>query len=192
VGARYIWVLAATLGACEPKDPSCGEVSMHVGRMFQPSDAYAQEVEGAFLGRCINDTWGADVRRCLASTRSLEDPKNCKAKLTPAQAAALDKDLARADEREAARVLPKSCLDLEVHISIAMGCAVIPVAERERIQKQFQLTKAGWEKVENKSLLAPTCNAAIAALKQVTYECRPGSSKPAASSSKSPTPSESK
>lgn len=154
---------------------------MHVGRMFQPADAYAQEVEGVFLGRCVNDAWKADVRRCIASTTSLEDPKNCKAKLTPAQAAALDKDLALADEHEAARVLPKPCMDLEVHIAIAMSCEVIPEAERARIQKQFQLTKATWDKADNKALLAPSCSSAIAALKSVTYECRPGgSSKPPA------------
>ncbi len=151
---------------------------MHVGKMFQPVDAYAQEVEGAFLGRCVNDGWSAEVRRCLASTTSLEDPKNCKAKLSPAQAVALDKDLALADQHEAARVLPKPCLDLEVHMSIAMSCEAIPQVERDRIQNQFRLTKAGWDKVHNKALLAPTCNAAIAALKQVTYECRPGGSSP--------------
>jgi hypothetical protein len=170
------FVVVAALGACEAKDPACGEVSMHVGSLLGPADRYTHEVEGAILGRCINDDWSAEVRRCLRSTTAVDDPKNCKAKLTVTQRAALDKEIAAIEEREAARVLPKACLDLEVQIAVAMSCETIPQAERDRIQKQFKLTKATWENVDNKALLAPTCGAAIAALKQATYECRPGGS----------------
>lgn len=173
-------LLLSLVAACGSKDPSCSDVSAHVAAMFQPADAYAQEVEGAFLGRCVIDEWSAAVRRCITSTRSLEDPKNCKAKLTPAQAAALDKDLALAEQHEAAHVLPKPCLDLAVHMAIAMSCESIPEAERDRMHQQFQLAKEGWAKVENKALLAPTCSAAITALKQATYDCRPGGAPPKA------------
>ncbi|GEM_PF-3171203 len=177
-------LLIGLLAACRPKEPSCGDVSMHVGKMFEPSDLYSQEVEGVFLARCLDDRWSADVRRCIASTASISDPKNCKTKLTPAQVTALDKDLALAEQHEAARVIPKACLDLEVHIAVAMSCEAIPKAERDRIQKQFTLTKATWDKVENKQLLAPTCGAAIAALKQATSECKPGASSPPSSTPK--------
>jgi len=170
---RFV-LLLSLVAACGRKAPSCSEVSVHVGKMFQPTDLYSQEIEGMFLGRCVEDAWNADMRRCIASTTSLEDPKNCKSKLTATQAAALDKDLALADEHEAGRVMPKACLDLEVQIAAAMSCEAIAKPERDRIQKQFALTKAGWEKVTNKTLLGPTCGAAIAALKQATSDCKPG------------------
>lgn len=164
------------VAACGGNDPSCADVSQHVGALFGP-DAYGTEVQGAFLARCVDDKWSGEVRRCIASTKSLEDPKNCKAKLTADQAAALDKDLELAAKHEEGRVIPQSCLDLEVLVGAAMSCETIAKPERERIQKQFATAKAGWDKVENKSLLAPTCSAAITALKQATYECRPGAPK---------------
>lgn len=145
--------------------------------MFEPADMYSQEIEGVFLGRCVNDSWSVDVRRCITSTRSLDDPKSCKAKLTPPQAAALDKDLALAEEHELDRAIPKPCLDLEVQVAAAMSCEAIAKSERDRIMKQFTLTKASWQQVKHKRLLAPTCGAAIQALKQATNECKPGSSK---------------
>lgn len=162
---------ASGLVACEASEPACSEVSMHVGRLLGPPDAYSTEVEGAFLSHCLGEKWSAEVRRCLLATTTVEQPKNCRAKLTPEQAAALDQDLAAAERRESARVLPQACLDLEVHVARAMACEAIPKAERERIQQQFTLTKASWDKVVDKQMLSPTCGSAITALKQATVEC---------------------
>lgn len=140
--------------------------------MFGDPDPYAMEVEGIFLARCVNDEWPPEMRRCLLSTTSLTDPKNCKAKLTLGQGAMLDADLAQAERHERGRELPKACLDLEVQVAVAMSCEAIPQAERDRIKKQLAITKAGWDKVIDKQLLAPTCGAAIAALRQATSECK--------------------
>jgi hypothetical protein len=171
VTARVL--LLMVIAACDPSAPSCSEVSGHVGKMFAPADAYSLDVEGAFLARCVNDAWSAEVRRCIVSTTSLTDPKNCKSHLTPSQAKLLDADLAQAERREVGRMLPKACLDLEVQVAAAMSCEAIPQAERDRIQKQLAISKAGWDKVIDKQLLAPTCGAAIAALKQATIDCKP-------------------
>lgn len=170
--ARFV-LLSWALAACKANEPSCSDVSRHVAKMFEPADRYAIEIEGTFLGRCINDDWTVEVRRCITSTTSLADPRNCKSKLRPAQIAALDRDLAAVEKREEGRAMPKACLDLEVLIAVAMDCEAIPKQERERIQKQFALAKAGWATVDNKTLLGPNCSAAIAALKQATGECKP-------------------
>lgn len=164
---------ALALAACEPKEPSCSDVSTHVGRMFEPIDDYSRDVEGVFLNRCVSDAWTAEVRRCVASTTSITEPKGCRAKLSAEQGAALDKDLEAAERRDAGRVLPKVCLDLEVQVAAAMACEAIAKPERERIATQLETSKAAWKTVVDKQRLAPSCAAAIQALRLATLDCKP-------------------
>ena len=172
--ARLLLCAVVTLTACGPREPTCGAVSAHVATLFEPADVYAREIEAAFLGRCVNDSWSVEIRRCVLSTSSLQSPKNCKALMSASQAASLDKELELAELRASQKVLPPICVELEAQIHAAQTCEALPQEVRDQLKANLVVSKKEWDARANKALLAPGCSASLQALRQATTECAPG------------------
>lgn len=148
------------------------EVADHVQTLFGGvGDREAVATRDIFAARCETDQWSADVRACLAGTKSLVEPRNCKQKLTPAQSEKLEADLAAEADREAAKVIPTSCTRYEEVLAKLMTCESFPKAERDALAQKFTAFKAGWEQVEDKRALGEVCAPALAAVKMAASDC---------------------
>ncbi len=148
----------------------------HVLGLFSPPDPFSREVRDAFAKRCNEDHWSEDMRSCVGATASVVEPKNCKQKLVPEQAANLEKALKAAEVRETKRLIPASCGRYERVLAKALACDKIPQDVRDGLAKRFADSKMDWVHMDDKSSLVPICTAAIEALKQASLEC-PGAAK---------------
>ncbi|MEO7731582.1 MAG: hypothetical protein ABIY55_11460, partial [Kofleriaceae bacterium] len=90
----WIFVVAACRhGAAPAAAPSCATSADHVRSLLGPDRARAVKVGEVFARRCEADAWNPEARACVVATRSLHQPRHCKALLTAAQRTALDRAL---------------------------------------------------------------------------------------------------
>ncbi len=152
--------------------PSCDAVADHVQGLFGGArEAYAVELRGVFAGRCTQDQWSAEMRKCVASTKSLVEPQSCKQKLTPDQVTKLDADLAAADERVAMSIVPGPCLRYEKMLASVLTCEVLPQNARDQLKTNFDAFKASWSEVADKRELESICSAGIQTVKTAAGTC---------------------
>nr|MDQ3368586.1 hypothetical protein [Myxococcota bacterium] len=155
-----------------PPPPSCAEVADHVRRLVEPTraggDDRARRLRDVFLARCEQDRWEADVRSCITGTTSLQDPKRCKARLTPAQREALDREVAVADGPMLASTLPPACHEYVGHIQRLQTCQALPQPTREALQQALDSVTVAWSNVPPEGLVAleAACRSAADAVAQ--------------------------
>lgn len=169
-----ILVLCLAAAGCNrtTEAPSCDAMADHVRGLFGgASDTYAGELRAAFATRCTQDQWAAEMRSCVAGTKSLVEPQSCKQKLTPDQATKLDADLAAVDERAAMLVIPGACTRYEKLLASVRSCEVLPQAARDQLEKNFETFKATWPSVPDKRSLEPICGSAIQTVKAAAATC---------------------
>ena len=176
---RWLCALGlAAIASCgrAKKPPTCGELADHVATLFVPVDDHARDVQAVFRERCEQDQWSPAMRSCVGSTRAVYEPKGCKRQLTETQRQALDAALAKAEDREADRRIPDSCVQYERILGQVMQCEVLPKDVRDDLKHKLDTAKQGWGAVPNKRSLDPICAAAIQAVRAATAEC-PGAGK---------------
>ncbi len=168
-----VLLLCLASAGCNRKLAStCEQVGTHVLGLFGgANDRYATEMQIAFEMRCTADAWSSEMRSCLTSTKSLVEPKNCKQKLTPEQSKNLDAAILAADEREAMKIMPGSCLRYEKMLAGVATCEALPKEMRDQLAASFAAFKATWPTVKDMRTLDPTCGSAIHTVKQVAAEC---------------------
>lgn len=168
-------ILLLCLGAsgCGRKSaPACDAVADHVQGLFGgASDAYALELRGVFATRCAQDGWSAEMRSCVASTKSLVEPQSCKQKLTPEQVKKLDADVVAVDERAAKLVIPGACTRYEKMLAQVMTCDVLSQPARDQLKQNFDAFKATWPSVPDKRSLEAICGSAIQTVKTAAGTC---------------------
>ena len=143
--------------------PSCEALGAHVVKLFAPADDYARDVGAVFAAQCTAQGWSAEVRACIAATRALVEPKNCRIKLTEAQRTELDAKLAEADARQRARVIPEVCVRYERAVEKLATCAQLPLEARTALRAKLDAAKRDWPSIPDKRTLEPVCGAAIQA-----------------------------
>jgi hypothetical protein len=111
------------------------------------------------------------VRQCIAQTAALVEPRNCKQQLSATQAAALDRDVAAAEQRERAKHLPDECVHYEKILHEVVKCELLPKDVRDHLTKRFEEARFNWATVTDKSTLAGTCADGVYALKQAAWDC---------------------
>jgi hypothetical protein len=148
---RLAWVL--TIAACyhggaEPPSPTCTDAAEHVRALIEPPGARAGRIRDVVAERCAADGWSAEVRACVVATPSLRQPQHCKAKLTAAQRAAFDQDLAHglAGFRAVAPAarLPQACRDYRALIDKLGACSVLPPGLREVFERGYRELARTW------------------------------------------------
>ena len=150
-------VVLAVAAACgsskpatrSPPPPTCAAAADHVLTLIEPRDDHARKIRDIFQLRCERDVWGGDVRACIVSTASLKDPKNCKARLTPAQRAVLDRELAEADRVARAGRIPAHCERYRELIEKLMTCDKLPQASREALKQGYDAMSEGWKNMQD-------------------------------------------
>jgi hypothetical protein len=164
-------VLAA--GACHhgntpPPAPSCAKAAEHVLSLIEPKNEHAHDVSTAFLRRCTEDHWAPDVRSCIVSTVSLQDPKHCKERLPIPLRSHLDADLMDAAARARARDVPPSCADFGKTVEALVRCDQLPQATRDAIRQGYETMKGNWGTTDphQREIVEEGCKAAGDALKQ--------------------------
>jgi hypothetical protein len=104
-------VAACHHGAAPAEPPSCIAAADHVRGLLGQAPR-ASRIRETFVARCEADGWDDDARSCVVATTSLRKPRHCKAKLTPEQRTALDRELAEvAVAPGSASRLPPVCRD---------------------------------------------------------------------------------
>lgn len=164
-------VLLLSLAACRDKAPACPAVAAHVLEMFGLADPYAREVRDVFQTRCTEDAWSAAMRTCVHQTRSLQEPKSCKDKLSAEHRARLEADLAAVEQRDDVRTIPPSCLQFEQVVNQLQSCTKLTAEVRAGLAKRLAESKAEWAKPTSKAGLGPRCDAAIYTLKPIVEDC---------------------
>lgn len=172
---RLGWLLVVT--ACHhgaaPPAPSCQAVADHVRALLGPGSPRAPRIRDAFAARCGADDWDADVRSCVLATTSLRQPRHCKAKLTPEQRAALERDLADVAVTPAATRLPSTCRDFRTMIEKLGSCAGLPVRTRAALEGSYrELTEAWTHGMYDAHTLDVQCREMLGGLRQaVSASC---------------------
>lgn len=168
-----ILVACLVAAGCNRKEaPSCDVVAAHVQELFGGAgDPYAVELRTAFGARCAEDVWSAEMRSCVASTKSLVEPQSCKQKLTAVQVKNLEEALAAIDERAAKSILPGACTRYEKLLASVLTCDVLPQTARDQLKTNFDTFKATWPDVADKRTLEPICGSAIQTVKTAAGTC---------------------
>jgi len=171
-----IWILLVALAGCNREvAPPCSAVADHVNSLFGADD-HAKEIRGVFATRCEQDQWPPAARACIKGTRSLDDPRNCKQKLTADQVTKLDADIAALEDRAARQVIPALCARYERALAQVLACDVLPQDARDSLRQAFETFKTTWPGIADKRTLAPVCGSAITAVKAAAAGC-PGAAK---------------
>lgn len=129
--------------------------------LLDPKADSTRAIRGVFATRCRDDAWSGEVRSCVVSTRSLKDPKHCKAKLPIAARARLDADLAA----RRVQAIPEACRDYARAVEKLMTCDKIPQAARDTIRQAFDMQRELWSKGASDESIQG-CRAAVDAMKQ--------------------------
>lgn len=171
--------LALLLAACgstqsaprEPPPPSCDAVADHVRTLLDEPEDHERAVHSIFATRCERDRWAAEPRRCIVETRSLADPQNCKAKLTPAQRDVLDRELRAADRAARAARLPAECEEYKALVARLASCDKVPQQSRDALKQGLDAMSESWKNIgtmsdEFRRDLVQGCRAGADALKQ--------------------------
>lgn len=155
----------------EPPPPTCAATADHVRTLLDEPDAHARKIRDIFAARCEQDAWGAEPRRCIVATRSLDEPQRCKAQLTPAQRSVLERELRAADRVARASKLPTPCEQYKQMIEKLMACDKLPQQSRDALAQAFEAMSTGWAKVEDlpddaRANMAEACQRGTEALHQ--------------------------
>lgn len=150
----------------------------HVHDLVEPHDDHARKVRDIFAVRCEQDGWPGEVRACVVATRSLDEPRGCKAKLTAPQRAALERELDEADR--AARIAKLTgCERYKYRIEQIMACDRLPQASRDALKQGFDAMSQSWEQMkdmpqEAREAMESACTQGAEALEQATKDlCGP-------------------
>jgi hypothetical protein len=164
-------VLAA--GACHhgsgpPSAPTCSQTAAHVLSLIEPKNEHAHDVQAVFERRCTEDRWAPDVRSCVVSTVSLQDPKHCKQRLPIALRSHLDADLMDAEARARERAIPASCTEFGRIAAALARCDALPQATRDAIQQGYETMRQNWTTTDphQRQTAEEGCKAAGDAMKQ--------------------------
>jgi hypothetical protein len=139
--AGLVAVAACHHGAVPPDAPTCAATAEHVRGLLAP-DARATRIRGVVATRCVADAWTPEVRGCMLATTSLRHPRHCKAMLTAAQRAALERGLAAAalpPERS-----PQTCTEYRGLIDKLAACPAIPAAARGALEQAYRELAQAW------------------------------------------------
>lgn len=169
-----ILILLLCLGAtsCGKKPaPSCDAVADHVQELHGTSDPYVVGLRGAFALRCAEDVWSDEMRRCIAGTKSMVEPQNCKQKLMPDQAKKFDLEIEAVEQRAAMTIIPGACLRYEKMLAAVMTCDALPKEARDQLQRNFDTFKASWPTIPDKRSIEPICSSAIETVKGAAGTC---------------------
>lgn len=131
---RLAWILliaACYRDAAHPPPRTCRAVADHVAGLIAPART-AVVVRGVVADRCEADGWGDDARACMLATTSLRAPRRCKALLTGAQLAALDRALAEPTPPAASPSAP-ICGGYRALIARLQTCKAVPPARRAEL-----------------------------------------------------------
>lgn len=137
-------VTACHHGAGPAERPSCAAVADHVRGLLGPESPHAPRIRDAFAARCDADDWDAEARACVIATPSLREPRRCKAKLTPEQRAALDRDLAEIAATPVAARMPSTCRDYRMMIEKLGSCAGLPDGTRGALEGNYRALAEAW------------------------------------------------
>jgi hypothetical protein len=157
-------VLLAMLSACQSSEPTCAKVGERIGELMA-ADPQRGELRAAFVRRCEQDRWNAEMKSCVIRTKSLTEPQNCRTKLDAEQAKQLDTELAKLES------LPDSCAAYEQLVKSAQGCEELSAEVRAALAEQLAGHQRIWATLEDKQSAAGTCAAGIAALRQSAPSC---------------------
>lgn len=80
------------------KGATCGEVAENVRRIVAESPKErlakrADQIARVVVERCGADTWGMELRRCLAGAKNLDDSDGCEKLATPEQNDAFENEI---------------------------------------------------------------------------------------------------
>jgi len=139
--------------------------------LIEPKDDHAKRIREVFATRCEVDKWDGNARACVVSTKSLKDKKGCKAKLSPEQREALDRDLDEADRVARASKLPAACDRYKALIDKLMSCDKLPQQSRDALKQGFDAMSASWKNMEDmppeaRKSMEDACTAGSDALQQ--------------------------
>ncbi len=134
-----------------PAGPTCGATADHVFALIEPKDDHARRIRMTFAQRCEHDAWRDDVRACLVGTRSLKDPRHCKAKLTLDQRGALERDLAELERIARETRLPAACEHYKQVMASVMTCDRMTAQTRDALQQGFDAMSEGWKHIDEMS-----------------------------------------
>src|SRR5262249_3776459 len=118
-----IWVAVAALAAACNKTPNCKDaIDKALGQLRADSGEAA-----TLIGLCEQQAWSADVRTCVAASKSQAELSACMArdkKLAKAEAAAKEADAAAKDAQDKVNKLTKDLADVDA--KLAAGSATAP------------------------------------------------------------------
>ncbi len=142
--------------------------------LVEPKDQHARKIRDIFQRRCEVDAWPGDVRTCIVSTTSLQDPKGCKSRLVIVQREALERDLAAADRAARAPTLPE-CERYKQRIEQLMACDRLPQQSRDALKQGYDAMTAGWAQMkdmseEEQKALHGGCKAGADAIEQAVKD----------------------
>lgn len=141
----WIFVVAACHhGAAPAAAPSCGAAADHVRSLLGTDRARAVKIGEVFAHRCEADAWNAEARSCVVATTSLHDPRHCKARLTGAQHAALDRALEVIAATPSTAWTPPACNDYRTALGSLTDCPAIPDAARVALEQAYRQLVLAW------------------------------------------------
>ena len=152
--------------ACQSPEPTCAKVGERIDRLMS-DDPQRGELRAAFVRRCEQDRWTAEMKRCVINTKSLAEPQNCRTKLTPDQGKQLDAELAKLE------ALPDACVAYEQLVKSAQQCQELSPEVRASLNEQLAGHQRIWATLQDKQSAAGTCSSGIAALRQSAPACFP-------------------
>lgn len=155
----------------ERPPPTCIAAADHVLDLVEPKDDRARKVRDIFQRRCEQDAWSAEARTCVVETTSLKDPRGCKARLSPPQRDALERELAEADRVARSSKLPGSCAQYKERIAKLMTCDKLPQESRDALKQGMDEMEQSWGNMkdlppEAQQAIEDGCKAGVEALDQ--------------------------
>jgi hypothetical protein len=143
---RLVWILA--LAACHwgvaPPAATCTAAAEHVRTLIRPPSARADRIRDVVAVRCHADAWSDEVRACVVATRSLREPRHCKAQLTADQRAALDHELAALPAAARVGWAPPACNDYRALIGKLGSCDAMSAASRAAFAQGYRELLQTW------------------------------------------------
>jgi hypothetical protein len=147
---RLAWILV--VAACHPfqafevtlPPPTCTAAAEHVRTLLRPASARANRTRDVFAARCQADAWSDEVRACIVATRSVHEPRHCKAQLTADQRDALDHELAALPAAARVGWAPLACHEYHGLINALGTCDAMPAAMRAAFQQGYRELVQAW------------------------------------------------
>jgi hypothetical protein len=144
---RLGWILVVAAchhGAAPAAAPACSAAAEHVRGLLGPERARSAKIRDAFARRCEADGWSPDARACVVATRSLQEPRHCKAMLTADQRGALDRELEVIAATPSTAWTPAVCNDYRAMLGTLGGCPAIPDAARQALEQTYRQLALAW------------------------------------------------